>query len=307
MAQQNEFSAWRIIRFIITALAAIAFFVCFLIWRTDNPRIEAFRFTIMDRYTPDIDWVYSPIMRINDLFSNFQSYEQLSRENRELRRQVQQMESWKEAALQLEQINAELRALNKLSQTQQMSFVSGEIIGDSGSAYSQTALVNIGRNKGITEGLAAVDSFGVIGRVIGVGEDKSRLLLLSDPSSQVSALIMPDRIRAVVRGNNTRNLDLILIEAGARPVAGSRVETSGMGVYPANLLLGNISIDTAGGPSVRIAADYSALEFARILLPNDPPTIPQSQNVVGDFSNALPAEEEEVVEGEEVQEETSEQ
>ncbi len=274
MTQKNAISPWRILRYILIAMASVAFFVTFIVWRTDNPRIETLRFTIMDRYSPSMDWLYTPFSSIGNMVSNFQSYEQLTRENRELRQQIQQMESWREAALQLEQINAELRALNNLSVTPSFSYVTGEVIADSGTPFSQTALINIGRNKGVQVGAPAVDGFGVIGRVIGVGDDKSRILLLTDPSSQVSALIMPERIRAIVRGSNGHDLDIEAIEGGAGFLAGSRVLTSGAGVFPEGLLLGYIAKDANGRPTVRIAADYSALELARVLLPSQSPDVP---------------------------------
>ncbi len=280
MAQTNEFSAWRILRYIIIAIAAVVFFISFLIWRTDNPRIEALRFTIIDRYAPGMDWVYTPFRGASGLVGNFQSYEQLVRENRELRQQVQQMESWREAALQLEQINAELRALNNLSAPDQMNFVTGEVIADSGSPFSQTALINIGRNKGVESGAPAVDGFGLIGRVIGVGKDKSRVLLLSDPSSQISARVLPQGIRAIVRGNNGHDLDLTLIEGGSSNLAGSRVVTSGDGIYPGDLLIGYVTV-ADNKISVRIAADFSSLELARILLASQAPDVPTSTEVIG--------------------------
>lgn len=285
MAQSKKYSPWRIIRYIIVVLSAIAFFVIFIIWRTDNPRVETLRFTIMDRYTPDLDWLYAPFVSIGSLVGDFQSYEQLSCENRELRQQLQQMESWKEAALQLEQINAELRALNNLSQTPQAGFVTGEVIADSGTRFSQTALINIGRNKGVEVGQAAVDGLGVIGRVIGIGEDKSRVLLISDPTSQVSALIMPEGIRAVVTGNNGRNLNLQLIEGGGSKLAGKRVVTSGVGVYPEDLLLGHVVYDNNENLTVRIAANLTNLDLARILLTNEEPDIPGSNSFIGEITH----------------------
>ena len=46
----------------------------------------------------------------------------------ELRRELQRMRGWKEAAMQLEQKNAKLLALNRVRLSPRMTFVTGEVL-----------------------------------------------------------------------------------------------------------------------------------------------------------------------------------
>ena len=57
------------------------------------------------------------------------------------------MRKWREAAIQLEQKNAKLRALNNLKVNSILNWVSGEVIADSGSPYSSSSLINVGRRR----------------------------------------------------------------------------------------------------------------------------------------------------------------
>lgn len=277
---EREHSPWRIVRNVFLFGFIIFMFLMFLIWRADNPRIEQFRLAIIDRLLPDMDVGFRPLSGFALLVRNIRGYEALVGENRQLRRELQQLERWRERALQLEQMNAELRALSNLSLTPEAPYITGEIIADSGGGFSQTALLNVGNNKRVSVGSAVVDGLGLVGRVIGVGEDKSRLLLLSDPTSKVSAVIMPDRVRALVHGANSSRLKLFTVDSGVKISIGSRVLTSGAGVFPADLLIGYVTADENNELGVQLAADYATLDLARILMPDATMNIPDFQHAI---------------------------
>ena len=78
------------------------------------------------------------------------------------------MTGWKEKALQLEQKNAQLRALNNVKLSEDLIWVTGEMIADSGSPFYQSGVINIGLKDGIKNGSAAVDGLGLVGRISGV-------------------------------------------------------------------------------------------------------------------------------------------
>lgn len=79
-------------------------------------------------------------------------------------------------------------------------------------------------------------------------------------------VIIPSGRRAIVRGDNTvvPPLDFLDSEVGVQ--AGSRVMTSGDGgVFPSEILIGQVAIDPEGHFRVRLAADYENLDFIRVL------------------------------------------
>ena len=86
----------------------------FIVWRIDSPRVERFRAAVIDRVVPNMDWALAPVTGLINLVADFQSYQGLAQQNADLRRELQQMKAWKEAALQLEQENAKLRDLNNV-------------------------------------------------------------------------------------------------------------------------------------------------------------------------------------------------
>lgn len=267
MAQDTSTAnAWKVLRRFLVGILFVLLLGVFLLSRIDNPRAERFRMALVDRFFPSFEWALVPVTSMTRMVSDFQSYTRVYEQNQELRGELQRMKGWREAALQLEQKNAQLLALNNVKLNPRLAFITGEVMTDSGSPFSQSALVNIGRQDGVRDGSAAVDGLGLVGRIAGVGEVTSRILFLSDVSSSVPVVIVPSGRRAIVRGDNSivPPLDFLDSEAGVQ--AGSRVITSGDGgVFPADILIGQVAIDPRGHFRVRLAADYENLEFIRVL------------------------------------------
>ena len=238
----------------------------FILWRIDSPRVERFRIAVIDRVVPNFDWAFAPVTGAADLIKDFQSYRKIYEQNQELRRELQRMESWKEAALQLEQENARLLDLNNVRLDPRLTSISGNVLADSGSPYRQSVLINVGARDGILDGWAAMDGIGLVGRVSGVGERSSRVLLLTDASSRVPVTVQPSGQRGLIIGDNTLAPPIDFVENRDLIRPGDRVVSSGDGdVFPSGVLIGHIAVDTGGRMRVRLAADYERLEFLRIL------------------------------------------
>ena len=238
----------------------------FILWRIDSPRVERFRIAVIDRVVPNFDWAFAPVTGAANLIKDFQSYRKIYEQNQELRRELQRMESWKEAALQLEQENARLLDLNNVRLDPRLTSISGNVLADSGSPFRQSVLINVGARDGILDGWAAMDGIGLVGRVSGVGERSSRVLLLTDASSRVPVTVQPSGQRGLIVGDNTLAPPIDFVENRDLIRPGDRVVSSGDGdVFPSGVLIGHIAVDTGGRMRVRLAADYERLEFLRIL------------------------------------------
>ncbi|SLN57066.1 Cell shape-determining protein MreC [Roseovarius gaetbuli] len=238
----------------------------FLVWRIDSPRVERFRAQVVDRVVPSFDWAMAPVTGAVNILRDFQSYQRMYHQNQELRRELQQMKAWKEAALQLEQENARLLDLNNVQLDPRLTFVTGVVMADSGSPFRQSVLINVGARDGIVDGWAAMDGLGLVGRISGVGQNTSRVILLSDTSSRIPVTIQPSGQQALLIGDNSAAPPIDFIEDPDQVRPGDRILTSGDGgVFPAGLLIGQLAEDPGGRMRVRISADYERLEFLRVL------------------------------------------
>lgn len=253
-----------------------------MLWRVENPRVERFRMAIVDRFVPTIDMSYSPVEYLSRLFTGIQSYSRIYEQNQELRAELQRSKAWKEAAIQLEQENARLRELNNVRLPPRATFVTGEILADSGSPFRQSGIVNIGARDGVVEGAAAMDGLGLVGRISGLAPSSSRVVFVTDSSSRIPGIIRPSGQRTIVAGENTSTPFLDFIEAPDEVKPGDRVVTSGAaGIFPPDLLIGQVEQGPDGRMRLRPAADYRRLRYVRVLRPGLSENIVQPNTVLG--------------------------
>ena len=254
------------LRRLLLAVLVLILAAIFILWRIDSPRVERFRAQVTDSLVPNLDWAMAPVTGTINLLRDFQSYQRLTEQNQELRSELRRMQTWKEAALQLEQENARLLDLNKVRLDPRLTYVTGVVLADSGSPFRQSVLLNVGARDGLIEGWATMDGIGLVGRISGVGDNTARVILLTDASSRIPAVIQPSGQRAIVAGDNSAAPPIDFLENPELVRPGDRVLSSGDGgVFPAGLLIGQIAADPGGRLRVRLAADFERLEFLRVL------------------------------------------
>lgn len=266
VGQESELYFRRSLRRVLVVILCVLLFAVFLIWRIDNPRAERFRMAVIDRVVPNMEWVLTPLTTLSRMASDFQSYTRIYEQNQELRRELQQMKAWKEAAIQLEQKNAKLLDLNNVKLNPKLTYTTGVVLTDSGSPFRQSALINIGKRDGVQDGWAAMDGLGLVGRIAGVGENSSRVLFLTDSSSRIPVEVTPSGQKAILAGDNTPLPPLEFIDGVDQVRAGDRVVTTGDGgVFPPGLLAGTVFLSGDGRLRVKLSADYRRLEFLRVI------------------------------------------
>lgn len=277
-----EESYTRPVRRILIGLLALALFGIFLLWRVDSPRVERFRAAVVDAVVPRFDWVMAPATGFGRIVENLESYTRIYEQNRELRRELQQMKAWREAALQLERKNARLLELNSVRLDPQLTHVTGVVMADSGSPFRRSILINVGRRDGLQDGWAVMDGLGVVGRIAGMGNSTARVLLLTDPSSRVPVLVQPSGQRAVLSGDNGAFPRLEFVDTPENLRAGDRIVTSGDGkLFPGGLLVGQVAVGRDGSLRAALSADFGRLEFLRVLRAQPTEPIADSGALVG--------------------------
>ena len=268
MARDGDIGAefGRILRRAFLIVLVATCIILFILWRADNPRIERLRMALADWATPSIEITSNPLSAGADMVQDFENFTRVYEQNKALRREIQRLRSWREAAQQLERENAQLRALNNLKLSDRVGIITGEVIADSGGPFAHSVLLNIGARHGVRDGAAAVDGQGLVGRVVGVGDRASRLLLLTDFNSRVPVKVQPSGRRAILTGENTDAPRLSFLDTMLGVAPGDRVMTSGDGgVFPPDLLVGIVAVVSERNAQVQVSADYERLEFVRIL------------------------------------------
>ena len=111
---------------------------------------------------------------------------------------------------------------------------------------------------------------GLVGRITGVGQGVSRVLLLTDAAARTPVMIDRTNARAILTGDGGPNPKLDYLR-GQDPVrGGDRVLTSGDGgIFPRGLPVGVAVKGLDGRWRVVLASDKSAVDYVRVLLFQD--------------------------------------
>ena len=213
----------------------LAMFLSLLLMSSnDNPEVRAMRGSVLDSYR----FVQKPIYAISDLMNVRNDNKIIRRNNIELSVTVSKLN---EARIE----NERLRKLLKFSESKkEYNFISSEVIGYNRGSFSNSIILDAGLAKGITKNTPVVNSDGVVGKVIDIGENSSVVQLLDDQNFRISVTINPGGANGILHGNRGLS-DLKEVPKGLLVTVGDTVVTSGFSdIYPMGLMVGFVkSVD----------------------------------------------------------------
>jgi rod shape-determining protein MreC len=191
-------------------------------------------------------------------------------ENRRLKAELKDMRQWRDVAIALRDTNERYRAVLGLKTDPPIPMASARIVTDSRGPFANSRLANVGSEKGVKPGNPVMSENGLVGRVVGVADGVSRVLLLTDVASRTPVMIDRTNARAILTGDGGPNPKLEYLR-GQEPVKnGDRVLTSGDGgVFPRGLPVGVAVKGLDGRWRVVLASDKAPVDFVRILLFED--------------------------------------
>jgi rod shape-determining protein MreC len=180
---------------------------------------------------------------------------------------------------ELESQNQKLRELAGYIAENKKPGIPSPVVGRSADHWWHQLILGRGRNDGIKEGDVVMAPGGVVGRIVGVTSNTSRVLLLSDPSSRVGATISRTRYMGYLRGQSSSRAVMEFFDKAPDVRKGDVVSTSAFSqLYPAGMPIGrvesvNLNKSPAPEATIELTAPVSFLEWA-VVYPYSPP--PQS-------------------------------
>jgi rod shape-determining protein MreC len=191
-------------------------------------------------------------------------------ENRQLKTELKEMRQWRDVAIALKNENERYRTLLGLKTDPPIPMAAARIVTDSRGPFANTRLANAGSERGVKAGNPVMSENGLVGRVIGVTEGVSRVLLLTDIASRTPVMIDRTNARAILTGDGGPNPRLDYLRGRDPLREGDRVLTSGDGgVLPRGLPVGTAVKGLDGRWRVVLASDRAPIDFVRILLFED--------------------------------------
>ena len=215
-------------------------------------------------------------------------------ENAKLRKEVDalrnQVYANQDAARQNEQLRGLLHYVDSPRFPQDFDFVATSVISPAQSRYEQTVVIAAGRRDGIEEDYPVVTDDGLVGKVTVVGRSSSKVMLLTDENSAVSASDLYERGATGIVKHGQGGLDTLILDRvtkNQKVAAGDPVITQGSppgaklpSIYPRGIKIGIVTsvgqndTDLYKQIQVQPFVDFSSLQSVLVLVPKRPQPTP---------------------------------
>ncbi|HEX9889505.1 MAG TPA: rod shape-determining protein MreC [Nitriliruptorales bacterium] len=250
--------------------------------------------TVLGPVQDGLATVLSPIANaiggIGDLFD-------LREENTRLQSRLEELEARRRSFEDLLQENAELRDLLETRDRGQFDVVAARVIALGPSNYEFTITLDVGSDHGVQRDMPVVNGEGLVGRVIQVTPNASRVMLAIDPNFSAAAGAARNREKGWVDGRGGDLMQFRLFEPEAEIEPGEEIVTSSYsnGVFPSGIPIG--TVESVGEQttllsrevSVRPYVHFTRLDFVLVVLrapipepppPEDNPDVPFEPPVI---------------------------
>lgn len=165
----------------------------------------------------------------------------LIEENISLRKRIDTLSNELTQYKETEAENKRLKSLLDFKKASPLKLVAARVIGKDSSNLSDTILIKHSASSGIKENTVVIAEAGLAGRVISSSSGMSRAMLITDPSSRISAIISRTRQLGMVYGTSARLCKLNYLPLDSDVMPGDEVVTSGFSdIYPKGLVIGKI-------------------------------------------------------------------
>ncbi len=154
--------------------------------------------------------------------------------------------------------------------------LAAQVIGRDPTGF-KSIIIDKGSNAGIKENMPVFNAKGVVGQIVSVSYNYSKVLLLIDQNSAVDCIIERSRDSGIVKGVSSKICTLDYVLKTSDVSVGDLVITSGLDrIFPKGNSVGVVTKveDTPGelfkNVTIKPSVDFSKLEEVLVLLREDP-------------------------------------
>lgn len=192
---------------------------------------------VVDKLATPIRIISFPIREVKKILyyhRTFDEYLRLRQETNLLKRRITSVD---------EVILENVRLLNLLDLKKKLlhSSIAAQVVGREPSNWNSSLLIDKGERDGIKKGMPVVNGLGVIGRINDVGENTSKIILLTDPQFSVAALVQRGRENGLVSGTLRGICRMTYVDENTHIQVGDKIITSKLSTaFPEGLMIGQV-------------------------------------------------------------------
>jgi rod shape-determining protein MreC len=189
----------------------------------------------------------------------------LQSENKRLRGEVLRLHAETAKLREEHAENLRLRSSLQFKKSYPGRLLSAQIIGRGASRWHQTITIDRGWRDGVHRADPVTTPRGLVGQVMDLSAGVSQVLLLTDQSSGVGAVVQRSRVAGVCQGQHTSYLIMNYMDKDADIKVGDLIVSSGAGgIYPKGLPIGRVERVSRTGGFLKTAEIRPSVEAERL-------------------------------------------
>lgn len=183
--------------------------------------------------------------------------------NHELNEQLIELKLTQEELLELQSLK---NTLNSIDRYVDYDPVTANVIAKNPGNWFEMFTIDAGTRQGIMKDSVVIGSGGLVGRVYETGTHWAKVIAIIDNSSSVSFQVLRDgSLQGIVSGSVTNELSGYLFDPDAEVVVGDQLITSGIGLYPKGILIGEVTaVDRTADLLLKSVEVEPAVNFKRL-------------------------------------------
>lgn len=196
----------------------------------------------------------------------------LEDENAELKREVIKQALSREELAELRDLN---EALNHESFAGNQEYVTASVVAMDASQWYRIFTINAGSEKGIHKDDIVINAKGLVGRILDVDKNWSKVISIIDEKNDVSFLVFRNlNLLGVLTGDGKGGLTGYMLDVDASVIEGDVLITSGMELYPQGIPIGKISKVSQDKDAllqtveVEPAVEFTSIQKVTVILSN---------------------------------------
>ncbi len=187
-------------------------------------------------------WIAPRMAGVRGLLSSPNDIATLRVQNVELQAEVARLQ---QEVIVLRERAAEadiLAALLNFARTSpQNRYVAASVVGRDASPFLRSVWLDVGTEDGVARGMPVVNQAGLVGRIVEVYPNASRVSLITDPGEAVNVRLQDSRADGVTSAQPNGELRVDMIDQDAEVSPNELVLTSGLGGnYPRDVPVGQV-------------------------------------------------------------------
>lgn len=200
------------------------------------------------------------------IVNNVKEFIALREINEKLKMKNMELEQYYFASKTIEKENEHLQKLLNVIEQRELKFITAKIYYYVNNPYTKNIVIAAGANHGVKKNQIVINDNGVVGRIIEVGDDYSRILLINDSNSHIPVLTEQSGERGIAVGFDDGSIKIKYLPDDNMIESGELVFTSGeIESFPSGILVGVVMNKTPDEVTVAPAVDFNHLDYVIVL------------------------------------------